>query len=52
MKTKQLTNIRIIERQDKNLNPYYIIFNQDSTNEAYFCFNNKVKDGWTEFKNN
>jgi hypothetical protein len=37
MKLKTLTNIKIIEKQDRNLNTYYIIFNQETTNEAYFC---------------
>ena len=52
MKLKQLTNIRIIERQDKNFNSCYIIFNQNSTQEAYFCWKGTVKEGWTEFINN
>jgi hypothetical protein len=52
MKLKELTNIKIIQKQDKNLNTYYLIFNQDSTQEAYFCFANTIKDGWAEFKNN
>lgn len=45
MKSKHLTNIKIVEKQDKNLNTYYIIFNQDSTNEAYFCFRRTIKEG-------
>jgi hypothetical protein len=45
MKLKELTNIKILEKQDKNLNTYYLIFNQDSTQEAYFCFANTVKEG-------
>jgi hypothetical protein len=45
MKLKELTNIKIIQKQDRNLNTYYLIFNQDSTQEAYFCFANTVKDG-------
>lgn len=62
-KIKSLKNIKIIEKTDKNLNTYYIIFNQNSTNErstdsfnkgseAYFCFANTVKEGWQEFKDN
>lgn len=50
MKTKHLTNLKIIEKQDKNLNTYYIIFNQDTEQEAYFCFNGTVKEGWEELK--
>jgi hypothetical protein len=52
MKLQELTNIKIIEKQDKNLNTYYIIFNQDSTNEAYFCWEKTIKTGWQEFKSN
>lgn len=52
MKLKELTNIKIIERQDKNLSPYYIIFNQNSNQEAYFCFKWNVKQGWEGFQNN
>jgi hypothetical protein len=37
-KIKSLTNIKIIQKQDKNLNDYYIIFNQatEYVSEAYF----------------
>ena len=52
MKLKTLTNINIIQKQDKNLNDYYIIFNQDTTNEAYFCWEKTIKTGWLEFHNN
>ncbi|WP_147411253.1 hypothetical protein [endosymbiont GvMRE of Glomus versiforme] len=52
MKIKALTNIKIIQNQDRNLNTYYLIFNQDSTEEAYFCFANTVKEGWPEFQDN
>ena len=52
MKLKELTNIKIIQKQDRNLNTYYIIFNQNSTNEAYFCWERTIKIGWPEFKNN
>jgi len=52
MKLTELSNIKIIQKQDRNLNTYYIIFNQDSTNEAYFCFENTVKGGWQDFKSN
>jgi len=51
-KIKSLTNIKIIQKQDKNLNDYYIIFNNDSTNEAYFCWEKSIKIGWAEFQSN
>ena len=50
MKLKALTNIKIIQKQDKNLNDYYIIFNQDTTNEAYFCWEKTIKTGWPDFQ--
>ena len=53
-KIKTLTNIKIIEKQDKNLNDYYIIFNNDTkpVSEAYFCFGVSIKHGWNEFSRN
>jgi len=51
-KIKSLTNIKIIQKQDKNLNDYYIIFNQNSTNEAYFCWEKSIKIGWDQFQSN
>ena len=51
-KIKSLTNIKIIQKQDKNLNDYYIIFNQNGTNEAYFCWEKSIKIGWAEFSKN
>jgi len=53
-KIKTLTNIKIIQRQDKNLNDYYIIFNNNTkpVSEAYFCFKISIKHGWNEFSRN
>jgi hypothetical protein len=47
MPTLNLKNITIQERQDKNLNPYYLIVDKD-TNNAYFCFSGAVKSGWED----
>lgn len=52
MKLKELTNLKIIQKQDQNSNTYYIIFNQNTTNEAYFCWERTVKEGWADFQNN
>jgi hypothetical protein len=46
-----LTNITIKQKEDKNLNPYYLIVDNDS-NQAYFCFEKAVKDGWSELVSN
>jgi len=53
-KIKSLTNIKIIQKQDKNLNDYYIIFNNDTkpVSEAYFLWKNSIKHGWNEFSRN
>jgi len=51
-KIKSLTNIKIIQKTDKNFNDYYIIFNQAGTNEAYFCWEKTIKHGWDEFSKN
>jgi hypothetical protein len=44
MPTLKLKNITIKEKQDKNLNPYYLIVDNDTDN-AYFCFEKAVKSG-------
>lgn len=46
MPTLNLTNITIKKLQDKNLNPYYLIVNNDNQDEAFFCFKKTVKNGW------
>ncbi|CAG8655152.1 5675_t:CDS:2, partial [Racocetra persica] len=38
-------------KEDKNLNPYYLIIDKD-TNNAYFCFSGAVKSGWEDLTNN
>ncbi|CAG8471870.1 14315_t:CDS:2 [Cetraspora pellucida] len=50
MPTTNLKNITIKEKQDKNLNPYYLIVDKD-TNNAYFCFSGAVKSGWEDLVN-
>lgn len=43
MPTLSLKNITIKEKQDKNLNPYYLI------DQAYFCFLGAAfRDGWQD----
>jgi hypothetical protein len=52
MPTTNLKNITIKKLEDRNLNPYYIIVNNDNSEEAYFCFEWTVKDGWQDLVNN
>ena len=39
-----LKNITIKKLEDRNLNTYYLIINQDNPEEAYFCFEKTVKE--------
>ena len=52
MPTLNLKNITIKKLEDRNFNTYYLIVNQDNQDEAFFCFEKTVKDGWTDLKNN
>ena len=52
MPTLNLKNISIKKLEDKNFKTYYLIVNNDNQDEAYFCFEKTVKDGWTDLKNN
>ncbi|CAI2161627.1 15279_t:CDS:2 [Funneliformis geosporum] len=56
MPTLNLKNITIKKLEDRNLNPYYLIINQDNPEEAFFCFEKTVKDEveieFTENENN
>ena len=38
MPTTNLKNITIKKLQDKNLNNYFLIVNNDNQDEAFFCF--------------
>ena len=52
MPTLNLKNITIKKLEDKNFNTYYLIVNNDNQDEAYFCFEKTVKDGWNSLVNN
>jgi len=52
MPSLNLKNITIKKLQDKNFNNYFLIVNQENENEAYFCFEKAVKEGWQELVNN
>jgi hypothetical protein len=45
MPTLTLQNITIKKLEDRNLNPYYLIVNNDNQDEAFFCFEKAVKEG-------
>lgn len=52
MPTVSLKNITVKKLEDKNSNTYYLIVNKDNQDEAYFCFERTVKEGWTDLVNN
>jgi hypothetical protein len=52
MPTLNLKNITIKKLTDKNLNTYYLIVNNDNQDEAFFCFEKSVKEGWQDLVNN
>ena len=52
MATINLKNLTIKKLEDKNFNTYFLIINNDNTDEAYFCFEKTVKDGWDNLVNN
>ena len=52
MPTTNLKNITIKKLEDRNFKPYYVIVNNDNQDEAYFCFEWTVKDGWDNLVNN
>ena len=51
MPTLNLKNISIDERQTINGETFFVIKDND-TNQAYFCFQNKLKEGWTNLLSN
>jgi len=52
MPTLNLKNITIKKLEDRNLNPYHLIVNRDNQDEAFFCFEKTVKEGWDNLVNN
>ena len=52
MPTTNLKNITIKKLEDKNFNTYYLIVNNDNSDEAYFCFEKAVKEGWDDLVRN
>ena len=52
MPTTNLKNITIKKLEDKNFNDYFLIVNNDNQDEAFFCFEWTVKEGWQELVRN
>ena len=52
MPTLNLKNITIKKLEDKNFNTYYLIVNNDNQDEAFFCFEKTVKEGWNDLVSN
>ena len=52
MPTLNLKNITIKKLEDRNLNTYYLIVNNDNQDEVYFCFEKTVKEGWQDLVSN
>lgn len=50
MPSVNLQNITIKKLEDKNFNN--LIVNNDNQDEAYFCFERTVKEGWSELVQN
>ena len=51
MPTINLKNILIDERQTINGETFFIIKDNEN-NQVYFCFQNKLKEGWQDLTNN
>lgn len=52
MPAVNLKNITIKKLEDRNFITYYLIMNNDNQDEAFFCFEKTVKEGWNELVNN
>jgi len=52
MPSLNLKNITIKKLEDRNFNTYYLIVNNDNQDEAYFCFEKTVKEGWNDLVSN
>jgi hypothetical protein len=52
MPTLNLKNITIKKLEDRNFKTYYVIVNNDNSDEAFFCFEWTLKDGWNDLVNN
>ena len=52
MPTLNLKNITIKKLEDRNFNTYFLIVNNDNQDEAFFCFEKTVKEGWNDLVSN
>ena len=51
-KTIKLNNFEVKKQIDKWGKEYFIIVNNDNQEEAYFCFQRLVKEGWDILNSN
>ena len=47
-----IKNITIKKLTDKNMNEYFLIVNNENSDEAFFCFEWSVKNGWDSLVSN
>ena len=52
MPAVNLKNITIKKLEDRNFKPYFLIVNNENSDEAYFCFEGTVKEGWDSLVSN
>ena len=52
MPTLNLKNITIKKLEDRNFKTYYLIVNNENSDEAFFCFEGTVKSGWDSLVSN
>ena len=52
MPSLNLKNITIKKLEDRNFKPYYLIVNNENSDEAFFCFEGTVKSGWDSLVSN
>ena len=52
MPNLNLKNITIKKLEDRNFKSYFLIVNNDNSDEAYFCFEGTVKSGWDSLVDN
>ena len=52
MPNLNLKNITIKKLEDRNFKPYFLIVNNENSDEAFFCFEGTVKSGWDSLVSN
>ena len=52
MPNLNLKNITVKKLEDRNFKPYFLIVNNENSDEAFFCFEGTVKSGWDSLVDN